>query len=676
MQKHETEPSHSMYVTALSWLLLVTGIATALVRAPEQLRDLSQLQFIGSFLLVTAFLALASQGIGTLLRRSLIRSDFVYADIPLGFGALALLLSFYLKTTLNPYPFLVMLVFGAGTGLYTLWSRRLNILPHLRTPWAPLKFGCVLWILTALAIGNTAGFLFPPTDFDSGLFHVTFPKIVVARGEYFNPDWLRVPWHPQLTHSWYIYLLTLLDDRFLKCINALCFLQIALLFMICSAQRNLLSVAAFCLIGVSPEFSASITSTSLDAVLVLFLISAFAVFLHYFWSKPALSTLGLATALCGFAGGQKHFGLMFSAPLLTFAGLHYVLKTKPSHNVGPAGRCLHVAALAAAFSLLFIPFYLHNALAGNALLFPFLGSKINTWGWTEADLHEMLTSTIPHWGHRKDLWGYFTLPFDLLAFPGEYQFGRTHGIIDLLISAEMVLIGALVPIGLALRPLRSPRFFIPLLFLLVMVLLWYRASQVIRYLFPFLIISAFFLAYAAERLISVQWAFWIRPISIIASAVLLFVYRPPVNTIPPATKEQGKAFYAQISPLDRVYEWLSSRVGPDEQIITLASPANMHHFPNLRLCGDWFAKCSFGHLIDGMIHVRPWSELEPFVRARNARFIVISWNFFNASAARRPESEWGLVFPESTLTCLTHVLYDGAVTDVFEIKPSCRSKES
>jgi hypothetical protein len=266
----------------LAWIVAAI-IATSLIfKLPQPYLEASRIGFLASFLAVGLFLAIASMGCGALVRRRVIRSDFWQADIPLGFGIFSLLLCFYIKLTLVPYPFLAVLVLFFVLGMLSLWQRRGRLFTHAGEISFPFQLCIVLWILFMTGAGHLGGLFFPPTDFDSGLFHVSFPKIVIETGRYFNPDWLRVPWHPQLTHTWYIYLLTLLDDRYLKCINFMCFLQIIILFIGRKAATSLVGLLSLTLVSVSPEFQSSISSTSLDAVLVLFLLTAFASILHYF----------------------------------------------------------------------------------------------------------------------------------------------------------------------------------------------------------------------------------------------------------------------------------------------------------------------------------------------------------------------------------------------------------
>jgi hypothetical protein len=521
------------------------------------------------------------------------------------------------------------------------------------------------------------GFLLFPNDFDSNLIHVTAPRIVVERGVFFNPDWLRGLWLPQLTMALYTCILSFSNPFFLKTFNVVCFIQFALLFARCSssATGRAASIACFALVTTLPEFRQYVVQTNLDTIFALFSVSAFFLLINYL-KNPDRNSLLLLGFICGLSAGQKHFGLMYSVPVMSAAALMYLLKSNGVRDM--VQKALPIAAAGSIFSATFSCFYLHNLLSGNSLLFPFIGTKQNTYGWDDVDLTQMIESTIPHWGYSKTLTGYFLLPLHLLQHPDKYQFQIFGTWADLGMSVAIGALYLFTVAALSIKPLRRATILLPCLVLCADVALWYRGSQVIRYLYPVLISSALAATLLLQKCLTRVCRSSLSQLIATSGAVLLAATVSAIWVTPPQTplaqsEEEARSWLttyrgAQIG----AFGWLTENVPHDKGILNLAGHDAMAQFPQLTLCGDWFGRCRYSRFISGYIAFRPWSELKTALTTNHLSYIVVNWNTF-APHSKLPNSseEWSIAIPESTRTCLEHLYNDGNSTDVYKVKDSC-----
>jgi hypothetical protein len=533
-------------------------------------------------------------------------------------------------------------------------------------------------IMTSLSFPTLGdGFLLFPNDFDSNLIHVTAPRIVVERGVFFNPDWLRGLWLPQLTMALYTFILSFSNLLFLKTLNVVCFFQFATLFARCasSAVGRSSSVACFALLTTLPEFRQYVVQTNLDTIFALFSVSAFFLLINYL-KNPDRNSLLLLGFICGLSAGQKHFGLMYSVPVMSAAALMYLLKSNGVRDI--VQKALPIAAAGFIFSATFSCFYLHNLLSGNSLLFPFIGTKLNTYGWDDIDLTQMIESTIPHWGYSKTLGGYFLLPLHLLQHPDKYQFHTFGTWADLGMSVTLGTLYVFTVVALIVKPLRRAAILLPCLVLCADVALWYRGSQVIRYLYPVLISSALagalFLPKALNRVCRSSLSQRIETSSLILlAATVSAIWITPPKTPLAQSEDEARSWLTTYRGLQiGALRWLTQHVPNDMGILNLAGHDAMAQFPRLTLCGDWFGRCRYSRFLSGYITFRPWPELKAALKTNHLSYIVVNWNTF-APHSKLPTSaeEWPIAIPESTRNCLERVYNDGITTDVYKVKDLC-----
>jgi hypothetical protein len=210
------------------------------------------------------------------------------------------------------------------------------------------------------------------------------------------------------------------------------------------------------------------------------------------------------------------------------------------------------------------------------------------------------------------------------------------------------------------------------------VALWYRGSQVIRYLFPVLICStllgAFLLGLCIERWNSS--AIFRRGVTCLAfsAATLLSTIWiiPPKAPLAQNHEEILNWVSTYRGSKVEALKWLTQHATPSDEILNLAGHTEVGQFPELTLCGDWFGRCRYSRFISGHIRFLPWPELKEALKVNNISFIIVNWDSF-APESKKPVTpeEWALAIPESTRECLEHLYNDGASTDVYKVKEAC-----
>jgi len=399
-------------------------------------------------------------------------------------------------------------------------------------------------------------------------------------------------------------------------------------------------------------------------------------FLYFLKDKKA-SRLILIMLMAGFAGGQKHFGLMFSAPILAASiiiYLYYHVMEEKNYKL----VFIRVGLISLIFPLVAFPFYIHNLLNGANLLFPFYGSWGNPYGWETEELKYFTTTCITLWGHSKTLVGYFLIPIHLIQYPAKYQFSLTNTPMDFLFSVQMVVLFILLPISLLFKRLRKLEIWLPAFILLIQIFCWYKGSQVIRYLFPLSIIWFILLIHILsnfEDLRKFKKSLFYGTIIIFTVAGWLFnkglahpITFPVPVTYDQKTKWLNTAFESKIKP----YRWLSEHDSIVDRSLNI-SPGSwpfLHFIPDLNVCGDWFARFSYGKYMDSYSKFKEWDKLSPELKKGNFSHIVVNWTETSSGIRPKTEEDFKKVFPESTRKCL-NMVFSTPESDIFEIKKEC-----
>ena len=642
--------------------------------------------FIAHFFLLATLFGISFFGLGHMVCSKVFRTTGAGVEIPVGVGTLALFLSFYLKLTINPIAPVGLMLLGGVVSIKLALSNKNRILTTLNQNQTALFFNVFTIIILTLSFTTfTDSFLLFPLDFDSHMVHVTTPKIILDQGYFFNPDWLRGVWLPQLTRGLYIFILSIAGQNYLKILNVICFVQIGMMFIRGSRgwPAVTISLAMFTLLTTLPEFRRYIVQTNLDTIFALFSVSAFFMLLRHV-RNPSLNSLMLIAFLCGFSAGQKHFGLMYSVPILGLASLRFMFDRLDVRQA--LTRLPLVGASGVLFCATFSPFYLHNVLAGNSLLFPFIGSTVNTYGWNAEDLRLMIESAILRWGYSKTLGGYPLIPLYLLQYPDKYQFFLSHTWADWGMSIAIGVAYLLALASLLLKRMRRPEILVPTLAICLNVVMWYRGSQVIRYLLPILIstlllVTALLAEWLARAQVGNRLRATIVGVSLVATALLSSRWViPPLYPLA-QSEEDIQTWIKKYQGSDlSAFNWLAQNTPQGKGILNIVDPTGIALFPQIVLCGDWFGRCRYSLFLTTHVELflttyvefKAWPELKGALVSNGLSYIIVNWAMFSPHSKRPSnEAEWNKALPSSTRECLEHLYFDRKFTDVYKVKAAC-----
>lgn len=656
--------------------------------------------FFISFYSLALILIASLSGVGLSLRKYFLAGiKFNWADLPLGFGIFCWFLSFYLKFTISP----IVPIFFLGIGLFAFtraYSKSLTV--SVKTWIYGAKNASNLWIFLAIALliielsfgsGGYGGFLRFTHDFDSGLVHTTFPKTVHRYGHYFLPDWIRGLWIPQLTHYWYIFILSIGSELTFKISNIFCVVQILILFMQFRFQKNTYYISFIGLLfGVflvgSPEFNSHISSTSLDAIFLFFSLTALAVFFDFI-STPTYRKLALLTLFSGFMGGQKHFGLMYSVPFLSIAYLYFFIREIRIWKRSTP-RFLLISFL---FPLIFVPFYFHNIIADSSLFFPFMGGMQNGYFWSSREIEHMVHDVVGHWGRSKDFFGFFSLPLDIIRFPESYESSSGRGYWDYAVSVCLGSLSLMFFISSWFfwrkKSATSLTIFFSTLCILAQIIFWYRGSQVVRYLFPVWVSIVFLWKIIAEILL-VRFGhisflnFQKRsPLFVAATIITIFIIFSHPSKFSSAEKFSRTPLEIQKSLWNtgfkgiRALVWLDEHTSQTDKILEIA-PGVMglnQFFVQLNLRGDWFAKYRYERYIRNFSSTpsfHPLTRLKQEFREERFSYLLIQWDAFAKELRPKDDKRLdALAFDSDVKNCLALAFHGDDNVDVYSFKTEC-----
>lgn len=637
------------------------------------------------FYTLSAFLIISISSLGQIIRSKLIRSDLSQIDLALGFGLFSWFLSFYNKFDVRyPVP-VILLVLFFFLGLRSLLLKR-EIYRRRWNTFAGIWI-CTLFVILVVQLsifGAFDGLLMFTTDFDSGFMHIPLPQTILSFGHHFSPPWIRGPFIPQLTHNWYLLFLDVFksDASYLKVFNLIYFYQV---FRIFTSFKSTIGVylagPMLVLVSILPETN-YLFSTNLDAILGMLVIAQFYVFYCIVKNGVTLDKLILVTVLSGLSAGQKHFGLMFSVPVLIIVYLMFIVKNKYYKIEMQGDYWKKIAILVASgvcFFIVFIPFYMHNLIAGSSLLFPFLGGLENNLGWSLDELRDFTGTVVGHWGHRKDVWGFFTLPFDIMKYPGEYQFARSSKWFDIVVPFLILSNYGIFVFSLLIKRYRYLSVLAGVLIL--QLVFWYKGSQVVRYIFP-ITLAYFFVHYLfimeITRSLRNYRARKLIPIaSIILCVVLLFPHLTRITYAVPQNNPDLMNFKIVLfgNPIKSDYYIAANSSHAKVLEIGPLAMSYRAHFPDILFCGDWFGLYKFSKFTSTIqpIRLQEWKDLKKNVNIMDFDYISIHWDQIVQSRRPVTEEEWKKALSESTGKCLEHVYYNGEQSDVYKIKQECKN---
>lgn len=439
----------------------------------------------------------------------------------------------------------------------------------------------IFFILLLISIPLFLMPLYPPTAFDSTMYHLAYAKIYVQQHEIVFTPHLRYPVFPQTNEMLFTLALLLYDDIAAQLIQ---FLMMGILTVGVFAfgrrhfsQRT--GVWAMTIFLSNPMVLWLGASAYIDIGLALFVTMGIYSLFNWIQSKEK-KWLILGALFLGFSAGSKYSALFF---LILFSLLTFYIGYKDRKLLYP------LLFVTIAFGVASFWYFRNWYYTGNPV-FPFFGQIFGYSWWSAQDLHGQLNELRSH-GMGKSLQSFLLLPWNLAFHQPKFLMEAPYSQIYLF-ALPFLFLGLLRSkiIGL-----------FTILFLYI--LFWFNSAQVLRYLIPAIPILSLTMAASFEEFLGllafdkIQWMKkWILTFAI---SIALFIpgwryvyYKLQNDGYPPCTKRDQEIYLTQRLPSFPAYQYLNRVKGSNYSLYALFDE-NMAYFADGIFKGDWFGPARF-----------------------------------------------------------------------------------
>lgn len=439
----------------------------------------------------------------------------------------------------------------------------------------------IFFILLLISIPLFLMPLYPPTAFDSTMYHLAYAKIYVQQHEIVFTPYLRYPVFPQTNEMLFTLALLIYDGVAAQIIQFL-MMGILTVGLFAFGRRHFSQRAGIWAGAVflsNPMVLWLGASAYIDIGLALFVTMGIYAIFNYLHLKEK-SWLILGGLFLGFAAGSKYSALFFLILLGLFV---FYIGFKERKLLYPF---LFIAVLIG----IAFPWYFRNWYYTENPIFPFF-SKIFGYGlWSPQDLKGQLHDLMHAHGTGKSFQSFLLLPWNL-------AFNQPKFLMEAPFSK--IYLFALPFLFLSLRHSKIRKLFV-IIFLYT--LFWFSTSQVLRYLLPIIPILSLAIAtsfeYCLELLPSdkIPWMKkWILTFAISIAFFIpggLYAFYRVQNEYPPCTKEEQEVYLTQKLPSFPAYQYLNKTKGRDYSLYALFD-TNMAYFADGIFMGDWFGPGRF-----------------------------------------------------------------------------------
>jgi len=458
--------------------------------------------------------------------------------------------------------------------------------------------------------------LYPPTAFDSTMYHLAYAKIYVHAHEITLTRYIRYPVFPQTNEMLFTLALLLYDDVAAHLIQFLMMIVMSVgLFAFgrryFSQRGGIWAVAIFLS---NPMILWAGASAYIDIGLTLFVTMSIYAFFNYIHFKEK-KWLILGGVFLGFAAGSKYSALFF---LILFGLIAIYIGFKERKLLHPFLFLLIATGVA-------FPWYFRNWYYTGNPVFPFFGQIFGYGLWSPQDIQGQLNELHSH-GTGTSFQSLLLLPWNLAFNQPRFQMEAPY---------SQIYLFALPFLFLSLRRSKIRELFI-IIFLYT--LFWFSTSQVLRYLLPIIPILSLAIAtsfeYCLELLPSdkVPWMKkWILTFAISIALFIpgwLYAFYRVQNENPPCTKEEREVYLSQKLPSFPAYQYLNQTKGRNYSLYALFDE-NMAYFADGIFMGDWFGPGRFEKIY------RKFNDLQALHRELGA----LGANYFLVKQKGVPPSE-------------------------------------
>ncbi len=558
---------------------------------------INELRFVASHYLALGLLTLVSYVFGRRLTRRIQYQSFLEQasfSVTLGLGVIAYLI-LLLGVLRLLYPSLLLLALLMGLAIcYPVWSgwpRELRVLWRKSKASGKRRIvfslgGAV--IVVALSIPILALPLYPPTAFDSIMYHLTSAKIYAQEHQLVYTPYLRYPVLPQTNQMLFTGALLVYDDILAQLIELLMMITL-LTAVIAFGQRYFTTRAglwaAAILVG-SPLVLWLGSVAYIDMGVTLFITTTIYAFWNWLESRQRY-WLVLSAILCGLAVGTKSPPLFFLG-ILTIVALYVSFRER---RYMPVGLFATVAILVAApwFARSF--YYTHNP------VFPLFYEQFGHlfgFGHSQGEYYRGLLEALATTGINREpapmlLWHLATTG----GIPPE-----SHSILGIPFL--------LLPISLVVS-LRKIRVRGLLALFVAYLIFWLLTVRDLRFLVPALpllsLMTAGTLVYLASKLPWIENVARSRAVTVLVLVLLAYpgwrygVLRKNERGPLPATPEQRDTYLGQLLPSYSAHKLLNNLKGHGYTLYAMQDE-NLAYFVDGVYKGDYFGPARYARIWD------------------------------------------------------------------------------
>ncbi len=362
-------------------------------------------------LLVLILISGAAAGFSSLFlkRKNYVNSaDYLVFSIASGFGIIiGVTLLFAALKCINIYFFITVILIGN----LLLFRNRLNF--KLKRPGGKSKI--FLIIITVFLFINFFYSLFPPTFYDSMMYHLAVPNYYILNGGIaswetnFNAS---LPLNGEM-----LFLFSLLSGTVFtpKLISFLSGILIIILITSWyksdfSQKRNLFPALIFITV---PQISFLMSSSKTDIIGMLFLILAVRSFFYYLNRGRAKTFLIQCGIFWGLAVGTKY--------IFAFYLLGFLLSILIFNEKGLKKRLSAAIKISVIVLICLAPWFGKNIILNGNPFYPYLNKYFGNTNWDQSQQENF--STIIKRGDKKNIGDYLKFPLKILTTP--YSYGMT-----------------------------------------------------------------------------------------------------------------------------------------------------------------------------------------------------------------------------------------------------------
>jgi 4-amino-4-deoxy-L-arabinose transferase-like glycosyltransferase len=419
--------------------------------------------------------------------------------------------------------------------------------------------------------------LYPPTAFDSTMYHLAYSKIYVqAHAIVFTP-YLRFPVFPQTNEMLFTFAMLLCNGVSAQLIQ---FLMMGVLVagLFAFGKRHFsprTGVWAGAIFLSNPMVLWLGTSAYIDMGLALFVTMAIYSIINWIDTKEKGWSI-LGALFLGFSVGSKYSALFFLI-LFSLVALAIGFRTKKF--------LLPLSFIGIAVGIAF-PWYFRNWYYTGNPVFPFLGKIFGHGLFSDQDMQGMLNDLLHAHGMGKSLQSLLLLPWNLTIKQTEFLMEAPY---------SKIYLFALPFLLLSLRRPRIRNFF---LIVLLYTLFWFSSAQILRYLMPIIPLLSLITAASIEHCLgyifprrlggaSERFVILVVLVALIIPGWLYAAETLRREGFPPSNKIAQADYLVKKLPSFPAYQYLNLTKGRNYTVYALFD-ANMAYFSDGTFMGDWF----------------------------------------------------------------------------------------